>query len=143
MNFATHNYFNFTNDTCIENSVLDAVDKYGIGSCGPRAFYGTFGKYSVRISSRYNFKLSQFFIVLHMSFVKPQIILRTSIILFICARTSVINEILFMSDRSCSLCHTNQHRSFFIFHYLKMSTKIKTNLYASLNDLAFTLLLTI
>ncbi|VVC46178.1 Pyridoxal phosphate-dependent transferase, subdomain 2,Aminotransferase, class I/classII,Pyridoxal [Cinara cedri] len=42
INFATHNYYNFINDKNIENSVVDAVHKYGIGSCGPRAFYGTF-----------------------------------------------------------------------------------------------------
>lgn len=45
INFATYNYFNFINDESIEKCVLDAIDKYGIGSCGPRAFYGTFGKY--------------------------------------------------------------------------------------------------
>ncbi|XP_026821410.1 serine palmitoyltransferase 1-like [Rhopalosiphum maidis] len=42
INFATHNYFNFITDNSIENNVIDAVNKYGIGSCGPRAFYGTF-----------------------------------------------------------------------------------------------------
>ncbi|XP_027837996.1 serine palmitoyltransferase 1 isoform X1 [Aphis gossypii] len=42
INFATHNYFNFISDKSIENNVIDAVNKYGIGSCGPRAFYGTF-----------------------------------------------------------------------------------------------------
>ncbi|KAL5237440.1 hypothetical protein ACI65C_004850 [Semiaphis heraclei] len=42
INFATHNYFNFISDKYIENNVVDAVNKYGIGSCGPRAFYGTF-----------------------------------------------------------------------------------------------------
>lgn len=42
INFATHNYFNFISDKSIENNVVDAVNKYGIGSCGPRAFYGTF-----------------------------------------------------------------------------------------------------
>jgi len=45
INFATHNYYNFFSDKSIENGVVDAVNKYGIGSCGPRAFYGTFGKY--------------------------------------------------------------------------------------------------
>ncbi|KAL4104063.1 hypothetical protein QTP88_019376 [Uroleucon formosanum] len=42
INFATHNYFNFISDKSIESNVLEAVNKYGIGSCGPRAFYGTF-----------------------------------------------------------------------------------------------------
>jgi len=42
INFATHNYFNFLEDMNIENSVLKAVNTYGVGSCGPRAFYGTF-----------------------------------------------------------------------------------------------------
>lgn len=49
VNFATHNYFNFLGDKEIEKKVLDAVDKYGIGSCGPRAFYGTFGQYTITI----------------------------------------------------------------------------------------------
>ncbi|XP_025207230.1 serine palmitoyltransferase 1 [Melanaphis sacchari] len=42
INFATHNYFNFITDKSIENNVINAVNKYGVGSCGPRAFYGTF-----------------------------------------------------------------------------------------------------
>lgn len=44
INFATHNYYNFQDDKDIENFVINAVNTYGIGSCGPRAFYGTFGK---------------------------------------------------------------------------------------------------
>lgn len=43
VNFATHNYYNAYNDLSIENYVIEAIRKYGIGSCGPRAFYGTFG----------------------------------------------------------------------------------------------------
>ncbi|XP_050425760.1 serine palmitoyltransferase 1 [Adelges cooleyi] len=41
INFATHNYFSFTDDKSVENAVIEAVNKYGVGTCGPRAFYGT------------------------------------------------------------------------------------------------------
>ncbi|XP_025405560.1 serine palmitoyltransferase 1 isoform X2 [Sipha flava] len=42
INFATHNYYNFFDNKSIENRVIEAVNKYGVGSCGPRGFYGTF-----------------------------------------------------------------------------------------------------
>ncbi|XP_050530427.1 serine palmitoyltransferase 1 [Daktulosphaira vitifoliae] len=41
INFATHNYYDFNNDKGIEKVIIDTVHKYGVGSCGPRAFYGT------------------------------------------------------------------------------------------------------
>jgi serine palmitoyltransferase len=47
INFATHNYYNFFDNKSIENRVIEAVNKYGVGSCGPRGFYGTFGKYFI------------------------------------------------------------------------------------------------
>ncbi|XP_054162539.1 serine palmitoyltransferase 1-like [Oppia nitens] len=41
LNLATHNYLGFVeNDRCIE-SAIKGLRKYGVGSCGPRGFYGT------------------------------------------------------------------------------------------------------
>eukprot|EP00696_Hemimastix_kukwesjijk_P007872 gnl/Hemi2/19976_TR6628_c0_g1_i1.p2 gnl/Hemi2/19976_TR6628_c0_g1~~gnl/Hemi2/19976_TR6628_c0_g1_i1.p2 ORF type:complete len:524 (+),score=157.67 gnl/Hemi2/19976_TR6628_c0_g1_i1:154-1725(+) len=40
-NFATYNFLGFIGDKRIENTCLQTLDKYGVGSCGPRGFYGT------------------------------------------------------------------------------------------------------
>ncbi|KAB7503136.1 Serine palmitoyltransferase 1 [Armadillidium nasatum] len=41
LNLATHNYLNLSNRTEIEESALKCLNVYGVGSCGPRGFYGT------------------------------------------------------------------------------------------------------
>ncbi|XP_015119195.1 serine palmitoyltransferase 1 [Diachasma alloeum] len=41
LNLATHNYFGFLADKRIEEKAISTTRKYGIGSCGPRGFYGT------------------------------------------------------------------------------------------------------
>ncbi|UXI21935.1 Nidogen-2 [Sarcoptes scabiei] len=41
LNLATHNYLGLAEDEqCIDDAIL-AVRKYGVGSCGPRGFFGT------------------------------------------------------------------------------------------------------
>lgn len=41
LNLGTHNYLNLSNDAQVEEKAVAAVLKYGVGSCGPRGFYGT------------------------------------------------------------------------------------------------------
>lgn len=41
LNMATHNYLGLLGDERIEEKAIAATRKYGIGSCGPRGFYGT------------------------------------------------------------------------------------------------------
>ncbi|KAI5700599.1 serine palmitoyltransferase 1 [Diaphorina citri] len=41
INFATHNYLSFVENPDIEKCAIDCIDKNGVGSCGPRGFYGT------------------------------------------------------------------------------------------------------
>lgn len=41
LNLATHNYLNFVGNKIIEKSAIETIHKYGVGSCGPRGFYGT------------------------------------------------------------------------------------------------------
>nr|UVW99759.1 serine palmitoyltransferase 1 [Sogatella furcifera] len=41
LNFATHNYVGFIGNEAIENSAIETISKCGVGSCGPRGFYGT------------------------------------------------------------------------------------------------------
>ncbi|XP_063979520.1 serine palmitoyltransferase 1 [Diachasmimorpha longicaudata] len=41
LNLATHNYLGFLGDGRIEEKATLATRKYGVGSCGPRGFYGT------------------------------------------------------------------------------------------------------
>lgn len=44
LNLGTHNYLGLLNSPEIEEDAIAAVRKYGVGSCGPRGFYGTIGK---------------------------------------------------------------------------------------------------
>ena len=41
LNLGTHNYLGLTEHNDIEKAAIAAVRKYGVGSCGPRGFYGT------------------------------------------------------------------------------------------------------
>ncbi|XP_017790138.1 PREDICTED: serine palmitoyltransferase 1 [Habropoda laboriosa] len=41
LNLGTHNYLGLTENDKIEKDAIAAVRKYGVGSCGPRGFYGT------------------------------------------------------------------------------------------------------
>jgi len=41
LNMATHNYLGFVGNEDIEESAIKTLRKYGVGSCGPRGFYGT------------------------------------------------------------------------------------------------------
>lgn len=41
LNFATHNYLGLADHARLEAASIATVRKYGVGSCGPRAFYGT------------------------------------------------------------------------------------------------------
>ena len=40
---ATHNYLGFSGNVDIEQAAVETIRKYGVGSCGPRGFYGTVG----------------------------------------------------------------------------------------------------
>lgn len=41
LNLSSHDFLGFSEETAIENSAIESVRKYGIGSCGPRGFFGT------------------------------------------------------------------------------------------------------
>lgn len=41
LNLGTHNYLSLSDSVEIMDSAVTAIKKYGIGSCGPRGFYGT------------------------------------------------------------------------------------------------------
>lgn len=41
LNLGTHNYLGLTENKDIEKAAVTAIRKYGVGSCGPRGFYGT------------------------------------------------------------------------------------------------------
>ena len=47
---ATHNYLGFAGNVEIEKAAVETIRKYGVGSCGPRGFYGTVGKWKLYIS---------------------------------------------------------------------------------------------
>ena len=50
LNLATHNYLGFVESQEINDSAVECINKYGVGSCGPRGFYGTVGVYSNKYS---------------------------------------------------------------------------------------------
>lgn len=41
LNMSTHNYLGLEEYPDIKKSALSSIAKYGVGSCGPRGFYGT------------------------------------------------------------------------------------------------------
>lgn len=41
LNLATHNYLSLVQNTEIQERAINTIRKYGVGSCGPRGFYGT------------------------------------------------------------------------------------------------------
>ncbi|CAG0920599.1 unnamed protein product [Notodromas monacha] len=41
LNFSTHNYLGLIGNTDVELAAIKCLEKYGVGSCGPRGFYGT------------------------------------------------------------------------------------------------------
>lgn len=41
LNMCTNNYLGLADHSALESSAIEAVRRYGVGSCGPRAFYGT------------------------------------------------------------------------------------------------------
>lgn len=43
LNLGTHNYLGLLNVANIQESAIDSVRRYGVGSCGPKGFYGYFG----------------------------------------------------------------------------------------------------
>ena len=43
LNLASHNYLNLSARPELEKASLDCLHHYGVGSCGPRGFYGTTG----------------------------------------------------------------------------------------------------
>jgi len=42
LNLATHNYLGFVEDESVIQEAENCIRRYGVGSCGPRGFYGTF-----------------------------------------------------------------------------------------------------
>ena len=50
LDMATHNYLGFAGNVEIEKAAVETIRKYGVGSCGPRGFYGTVGKWKLDIS---------------------------------------------------------------------------------------------
>ncbi|EEB13768.1 serine palmitoyltransferase, putative [Pediculus humanus corporis] len=41
LNLATHNYLSLLENSKIQSHATQSINKYGVGSCGPRGFYGT------------------------------------------------------------------------------------------------------
>lgn len=41
---ATHNYLGLAEHELMEEVAIKGLRKYGVGSCGPRGFYGTVGE---------------------------------------------------------------------------------------------------
>lgn len=43
LNLGSLNFLGFAESQEINNSAVECINKYGVGSCGPRGFYGTVG----------------------------------------------------------------------------------------------------
>jgi serine palmitoyltransferase len=47
INSASFDFFNISRDPSIHEVVVDALNHYGVGSCGPRGFYGTIDQHLI------------------------------------------------------------------------------------------------
>lgn len=47
LNLASLNFLGLLGDENIEKNAIESIRKYGVGSCGPRGFYGTVGRLSI------------------------------------------------------------------------------------------------
>uniref|UniRef100_A0A8C7BCE9 Serine palmitoyltransferase long chain base subunit 1 n=1 Tax=Neovison vison TaxID=452646 RepID=A0A8C7BCE9_NEOVI len=45
VNFASFNFLGLLDNARVKAAALASLKKYGVGTCGPRGFYGTFGRY--------------------------------------------------------------------------------------------------
>lgn len=62
LNLGTHNYLGLLNSPDILEEAIASVRKYGVGSCGPRGFYGTIGNHDgKRFDVQYFHKNSSLF----------------------------------------------------------------------------------
>jgi len=57
LNFASHDYLGMIESETVKDRAKKAIYKYGVGSCGPRGFYGTVGEptdyfFYIRVTSR-------------------------------------------------------------------------------------------
>jgi len=43
INLATFNFLGLLGNQAVKESAANSIRKYGVGSCGPRGFYGTVG----------------------------------------------------------------------------------------------------
>ena len=43
LNLATFNFLGFIGNDEVKKAAAESIRKYGVGSCGPRGFYGTVG----------------------------------------------------------------------------------------------------
>ena len=44
LNMASLNFLGMIGNPVIEDAAIETLRKYGVGTCGPRGFYGTMGK---------------------------------------------------------------------------------------------------
>lgn len=52
LNLAGHNYLGLADEPAFKEVATRTLRKYGCGSCGPRGFYGTVGKFFAQIAHR-------------------------------------------------------------------------------------------
>ncbi|XP_028387261.1 serine palmitoyltransferase 1-like [Phyllostomus discolor] len=50
INFASFNFLGLLDNPRVKAAALASLKKYGVGTCGPRGFYGTFGMFLLRFS---------------------------------------------------------------------------------------------
>lgn len=55
LNLGSHNYLGFSEEKDVEEQAIKTLRKYGCGSCGPRAFFGTVGEWNL-VNSIYDFR---------------------------------------------------------------------------------------
>lgn len=53
LNLGSHNYLDLLGNPTIQEKAISSINKYGVGSCGSRGFYGTIGELVIRVALEY------------------------------------------------------------------------------------------
>lgn len=61
MNLAKVNFFNLLNNNEIKSEAEKCIRSNGVGSCGPRGFYGTIGIYKYILRTKFFVLFKRFF----------------------------------------------------------------------------------
>ncbi|CAK9133456.1 unnamed protein product [Ilex paraguariensis] len=106
LNFASANYLGLVGLEKLLKSCTSALEKYSIGSCGPRGFYGTIGQNSeVFGNSRFHTLLTLHYVQCNSGFLQEMRY-------YCCANCSPLDDIIKLKEKHCFRVLLDENNSF-------------------------------